>query len=390
MAAIQNALTIDGPRSKRNPPVPLIAHTALPAFNRLREEGFDVVLPDDPAAGPLGRELHLGLLNLMHDAALEATERQFLRLLVARRPSVLLVVHLFMLDAMPRGAAAREHTSRHYLSFAEVRERGLDALIVTGANVTGPDLSREAFWAPLLEVTAWAWHNVPSTLLSCLATHAVLHGQYGQPRVRLPAKRWGVYPHQVTDPAHPLVAGLAASVDVPHSRWNEVFPAQFAAAGLRVLLAGEEAGVHLAASPDGLRLVFLQGHPEYDAVSLLKEFKREALLWAAGGSTAFPPYPDHYLSAAAQAVVDRWRCDLEHSVAAGAAPPDFPEADVVPLLAQRWRPAAEVVVGNWLQGVERSSPGQTRAGLVCDQVQIHDIIDVGHLPARPRVQRPLA
>jgi homoserine O-succinyltransferase len=336
--------------------VPLVAHTALPAFSRLREEGFDVVLPNDLIDQPVERELHLGLLNLMHDAALEATERQFLRLLVARRPSVRIVVHPFTLEAMPRGAAAREHISRHYLSFAEVRERGLDALIVTGTNVTGQDLSREPFWAPLLEVAGWAGDNVASTLLSCLATHAVLHGQYGQPRVRLPAKRWGVYPHQVTDPAHPLVAGLAASVDVPHSRWNEVFPAQFAAAGLRVLLAGQEAGVHLAVSPDGARLVFLQGHPEYDAVSLLKEFKREALLWAAGASAAFPPVPDHYLSAAAQAIVERWGVEMEHSVAAGAAPPDFPEAEVVPLLAQRWRPAAEIVVGNWVQGLDRSSP----------------------------------
>jgi len=31
-------------------------------------------------------------------------------------------------------------------------------------------------------------------------------------------------------------------------------------------------GVHLATSADGLRVVFFQGHPEYDTVSLLKEY----------------------------------------------------------------------------------------------------------------------
>ena len=333
--------------------MPLIAHNNLPAFSRLREAGVDIVPADDPAAGPVGRDLHVGLLNLMPDAALEATERQFLRLLVARRPSVRVVVHPFTLEAVTRGPAAREHVARHYLSFAQVRECGLDALIVTGANVIGQDLSREPFWAPLQEVVAWAWDKVPSTLLSCLATHAVLHGRYGQRRVRLPSKRWGVYAHGATEPAHPLVAGLAEPVHVPHSRWNEVFPAQFEAAGLRVLLAGEEAGVHLAASPDGVRLVFLQGHPEYDAVSLLKEFRRDALLWAAGGSPAFPPFPDHYLPAAAQVIVGQWRDDLECAAAAGGAPPGFPEASVAPLLAHRWRLAAEAVVGNWIQGVER-------------------------------------
>ncbi len=331
--------------------MPIIAHNHLPAYARLHAAGYDVAPAAGPGAPGSGRDLHFGLLNLMSDATLEATERQFLRLLAARRPAARIHLHPFTLAAVARGPKASEHIARHYATFAQLRARGLDALIVTGANVTGPDLTVQPFWAPLQEVVGWAWDEVPSTLLLCLATHAVLHARHGQPRARLAAKCWGVFPHVATGPAHPLLAGLPGTVDVPHSRWNEVFPAQFAAAGLRILLASEAAGVHLATSPDGLRQVYMQGHAEYDAISLLKEFKREALAWAAGREAAFPPYPGNYLPPAAVAIVEAWRAGVAGAMAAGMSAPAFPEADLAPLLADRWRDAAETVVGNWVAGL---------------------------------------
>ena len=53
--------------------------------------------------------------------------------------------------------------------FNEVDEgAGLDALIITGANVANPRLEEEAFWEPLIEVVEWAWDNVTSTLCSMI------------------------------------------------------------------------------------------------------------------------------------------------------------------------------------------------------------------------------
>lgn len=331
--------------------MPIVAHNQLPAYARLRAAGCDIAPAAGPGAPGSGPELHIGLLNLMSDATLEATERQFLRLLAARRPTARIFLHLFTLAAVARGPKARDHIARHYDTFARLRAQGLDALIITGANVIGPDLTGQPFWAPLQEVVGWAWEEVPSTLLLCLATHAVLHERHGQPRARLAAKRWGVFPHAVTEPAHPLLAGLPGTVEVPHSRWNEVSPAQFAAAGLRILLASASAGVHLATSPDGLRQVYMQGHAEYDAISLVKEFKREALAWAAGREPAFPPYPENYLPPAAVAIVQQWRAGVVGAMAAGLSAPAFPEADLAQLVAERWRPAAEAVVGNWVAGL---------------------------------------
>jgi len=77
--------------------------------------------------------------------------------------------------------------------------------------------------------------------------------------------------------------------DVPHSRFNDVSREQFEAAGLKVLVEGPQAGVHLAVSGDLFRVVLFQGHPEYDTISLLKEYKREVTRFAAASAATTRP-----------------------------------------------------------------------------------------------------
>ena len=328
--------------------MPLVAHNDLPSLQRLREAGTTVVLPEDRAAAQDIRELHIGLLNMMPDAALEATERQFFRLIGESNPIAQFYAHPFTLDAIPRGEKAAAHIARYYESFDAIKAGGLDALIITGANVTGEDLSQEPFWSPLGEVIDWAWDNVTTTLLSCLATHAVMHFRYQQPRVRQPNKHWGVFPHRVVAPSHPLVADVNTRFDVPHSRWNDVSRAQFEAAGLRVLVESEEVGVHLATSHDGFRMVFFQGHPEYDTISLLKEYKRDVLLWSQGKFPNSPPFPDNYAQRHERAILLEWRDRLKQAVVEGKPLPEFPELLVAPNLDNTWHDTAEAVIGNWM------------------------------------------
>jgi homoserine O-succinyltransferase len=106
--------------------------------------------------------------------------------------------------------------------------------------------------------------------------------------------------------------------------------------------------VHLAVSPDGLRVVYFQGHPEYDTISLLKEYKREVMLYAAGKRADYPPFPDNYFSLRDQAIFDEYRDRLETAMAARAELPVFPEELVVSTLHNTWHDTAEAVVGNWI------------------------------------------
>lgn len=327
--------------------MPLVAHTKLPSFQRLREQG-ETVLERDHALQQDIRELHIGLLNMMPDAALEATERQFFRLVGESNQIAQFYMHPFTITNLPRGEKAQAHITQFYESFDQIKSAGLDALIITGANVVGSELSTQSFWQPLIEVIDWAYDNVTSTLCSCLTTHAVLEFRYGQKRRPLGHKRWGVYSHRLVSRTHPLIAGVNTRFDVPHSRFNQIDREQFDEAGLPVLAESEDAGVHLAASQDQFRLVFFQGHPEYDSISLLKEYKREVKRFLKGDLKAYPPFPEHYFSLQQQAILDEYKYAVLQALQHGKSAPEFPEAVISHDLDNTWHDTAEAIINNWI------------------------------------------
>ena len=355
--------------------MPLVAHTDLPTFSRLRDQG-QTVLPPDRAAHQDIRALHIGLLNMMPDAALQATERQFFRLVGESNPIAQFYMYPFTLDELPRGPQAAAHIERYYESFDRIREQGLDALIITGANVTQPDLAREPFWESLIPVVQWAEQNVTSTLCSCLATHAVLQFRNGLRRRRLEHKCWGVYRHRVVDRGHPLVHDVNTLFDVPHSRFNEVTREQFESAGLHVLVESDEAGVQMAVSEDWFRLVFFQGHPEYDTISLLKEYKREVGRYTSGELETFPPFPQGYFRDRDKAIFDEFHDRLTLARDQGASLPRFPEDLVVPRLDNTWRDSGEAVVGNWIGNVYQITHRDRRIPLM-EGVDASDPLGLG-------------
>jgi homoserine O-succinyltransferase len=288
--------------------------------------------------------LQIGLLNMMADRALRATERQFTRLLHTPRfggPVDDLIV--FSLPQLERSAEARRYISTNYLDFGQVRRLDLDALIITGVNLSDPRLEIQPFWDPLQEVMAWAEGQVATTLCSCLATHAVLQFRFGQKRRPLPRKLWGVFEQRVMAPEHSLTTGLPAVLAVPHSRHNDVSLDQFQDSGLRVLIADQDSGVHLACDQD-LKLVVMQGHPEYDTVSLLKEYKREVGYYQSGRRSGYPPLPVNCLSPEGEALLEGHRSLVEF----GQAEIPFPEDLAVAHLKNTWAGPTEIFFGNWL------------------------------------------
>ncbi len=327
--------------------MPLVAHNDLPSFERLRNEGYRILSPERARDQDI-RSLHIGLLNMMPDAALEATERQFFRLVGSSNPISQFYIHPFTLDEIPRGKKAQAHIDNYYEPLEGLRTAGLDALIITGANVTHAELSEEVFWKPLQAVIEWADKNVTSTLCSCLATHAVLRSRYDIRRQGLDEKRWGVFNHRVVRNDHPLVQDTNTQVSVPHSRFNEVTEQQLQDKGLHVLIKGDEPGVQLAVSPDGFRTVFFQGHPEYDSISLMKEYKREIVAYVNGKATQYPPLPMHYFDVHSQAILDEYRDRLILAMENSEQVPVFPEALLSPRLVNTWHDSGEALVGNWL------------------------------------------
>ena len=327
--------------------MPLVEHLRLPTFSKLRELGHEVLSLDRALHQDI-RELHIGFLNMMPDAALEATERQFIRLVGNCNRIAQFYVYPFSLPGLNRGAQAQAYIDQFYCNFDDLKRQGLDGLIITGANVANPALEQEAFWEPLMDVVRWSEHNVASTLCSCLATHALLKYQHGIDRQPLPSKKWGVYSHRVLQPDHPLLRDINTRFDAPHSRYNDISRKQLEDAGLTVLAESQEGGVHMAVSPDGFRVVYFQGHPEYDGNSLLKEYKREVLRFIGGELDAPPPFPENYLSAEGQAIAARFVEAAATAASRGPPAPDFPELELESLLDNTWGDTAKAIFNNWL------------------------------------------
>jgi len=240
-------------------------------------------------------------------------------------------------------------TGREALEFVSSRAVDVVTLDLDLPGLTGIEvLEQLKQHDPLMEVVDWARNNVASTLCSCLATHAMLKRFYGIERQPLPEKRWGVYSHRLCVPGHPLLREINTRFDVPHSRFNDISRAQLERAGLTVLAESEEGGVHMAVSPDQFRLIFFQGHPEYDTNSLLKEYKREVFRYLNGELPGPPPHPEHYFSAAAAEAADRYVREAERALREDRALPDDLEDAVEPELDNTWGDTAKAIVNNWL------------------------------------------
>ncbi len=323
--------------------MPLIKNSDLPTFARLAAEGRQILDPDRASHQDI-RELHIGFLNLMPDAAMEATERQFFRLVGESNRIAQIHIHPFTLPMIERGPIMQAHIDRHYESFEKLKADGLDAIIVTGANVNTPVTDKE-FWKPMIDVINWGRDNTTSVLCSCFASHIALTHGHAQPPTRHTNKRWGVFRHRVMDKKHPLVVGMNTAFDAPHSRFGDISRGQFEDANMRILVESPEVGVHMATSKDGFRLICFQGHPEYDDFSLLKEYRREVTRFMDEVRDDYPPLPQNYFSDEAEAIAVGFheRVLLDQVTAA-----DFPEEELAALLDNTWVDSARSVLAAWI------------------------------------------
>jgi len=327
--------------------VPLVEHSDLPSFGVLRQRGQQVLRLEDARHQDI-RELHIGILNMMPDAALTVTEQQFINLLGGSNQIAQFYVHLFTLDSLPRSEETRVYIETYYERFSDLAGEGLDALIITGANISQPDIQKEAFWPELNEVISWADRHVTSVLCSCLATHALIKYFYDIDRRPLPGKRWGVFPHRISRFPHPLLRDINTRFDVPHSRHNDVPASELKRAGLEVLVESDSGDAHLAVSPDLFRYVFLQGHPEYGINSLLKEYKREVFRFIDGERGDYPPFPENYFNLRAAALAEAYGRRVIGGEGASELKEAFPEEAIAAELDNTWGDSGKTIFNNWL------------------------------------------
>lgn len=296
-----------------------------------------------------GRTIDIAFVNNMPDNALHSTERQFRAALHAAAGQTSVRLHLFALPGIARGEEVARHIASEYGSFDALLSRSFDALIVTGNEPRARRLDDEPYWNDLTRLVDWADANTRSSLWSCLAAHAAVLHLHGIERRCLGAKLSGVFECGI-DRLDPLMEDVSPRIAVPHSRWNEVCKKDLLANGYRILSESGDAGVDMFTLQKRSRFIFLQGHPEYDTDSLLREYRRDVGRFLRGEADSYPNEPANYFNPEASAILRAFRRRaLTHR-----NPQLF---DVFPNVASpfaitnRWRPNTELIYRNWIDQI---------------------------------------
>ncbi|MCI8864835.1 MAG: homoserine O-succinyltransferase [Lachnospiraceae bacterium] len=250
--------------------MPIKVQNDLPARAILESENI-FVMDEKRALSQDIRPLQILILNLM--PVKEETELQLLRAL-SNTPLQVDCTFLMLSTHTSKNTSA-SHLNKFYVAFADVRKHKFDGMIITGAPVENLEYEEVNYWEELVEIMEWTKTNVHSTLHLCWGAQAALYCHYGIPKYRREKKLSGIYRHKVLHHRIPLVRGMDDYVMAPHSRYTEVRREDIEKhPGLNVLAESPEAGVFLVMKEDGSQ-IFIQGHPEYDRMTLNNEYLRD-------------------------------------------------------------------------------------------------------------------
>lgn len=250
--------------------MPIKIQNDLPARAVLESENI-FMMDEDRAVSQDIRPLEILILNLM--PLKEETETQLLRAL-SNTPLQIECTYLMMSSHVSKNTSA-SHLNKFYITFDQIKKNRYDGMIITGAPVENLEYEEVNYWPELVTIMEWSKTHVTSTMHICWGAQAGLYYHYGIPKYHRKTKLSGVYTHKVLDRKLPLVRSFNDYFYAPHSRYTEVREADIRKAEDLIIAAkSDEAGIFLVMNRDGSQ-IFVQGHPEYDRMTLNNEYHRD-------------------------------------------------------------------------------------------------------------------
>ena len=250
--------------------MPIRTQSDLPAKEILEKENI-FVMDENRAMHQDIRPISIAILNLM--PLKEDTELQLLRSL-SNTPLQVDITFLTVTSHESKNTSM-SHLNKFYQTFDDIKEKRFDGLIITGAPVEKMEFEEVDYWEEVCTIMDWSKTHVTSTMHLCWGAQAGLYYHYGIKKHILDHKVFGIFYHRVMNRKVPLVRGFDDHFMAPHSRNTENRTEDIRAIKeLTILAESEEAGVFLAIADEG-RKIFVMGHPEYDRMTLDKEYKRD-------------------------------------------------------------------------------------------------------------------
>ena len=250
--------------------MPIKIQKDLPARAILESENI-FVMDEDRAMSQDIRPLEILILNLM--PIKEDTETQLLRAL--SNTPLQVDCSFLMLETHVSKNTSQTHLNKFYVTFDEIRRKRFDGMIITGAPVENMEFEEINYWDELTKIMEWSKTHVTSTFHICWGMQAGLYYHYGIQKHQRKTKLSGIYRHRLLNRKIPLVRSLDDYFYCPHSRYTEDREEDILKhPELQILAKSDEAGVFLVMNQDGSQ-IFVQGHPEYDRMTLDQEYKRD-------------------------------------------------------------------------------------------------------------------
>lgn len=253
--------------------MPIKIQRELPAKAILESENI-FVMDEDRAISQDIRPLQILILNLM--PIKEDTETQILRAL--SNTPLQVDCSFLMVKSHHSRNTSQSHLNKFYACFDEISGKKYDGMIITGAPVELMEYDKVNYWSELCDIMEWSKSHVTSTLHICWAAQAGLYYHFGIPKYRRNEKLSGIFEHEILKKKVPLVRSMDDFVKCPHSRNTDVrLEDILKRSKLQVLANSVEAGALLILNEYGSgSQVFVQGHPEYDRMTLGIEYHRDA------------------------------------------------------------------------------------------------------------------
>ena len=250
--------------------MPIRIQSDLPAKEILEKENI-FVMDENRAMHQDIRPIKIGILNLM--PLKEETELQLLRSL--SNTPLQVDVTFVAVSSHESKNTSMSHLNKFYESFADIKRRYFDGLIITGAPVEQMEYEDVDYWEEICQIFEWTKSHVTSTLHLCWGAQAGMYYHYGLKKYLLPQKKFGVYEHRVMNRKVPLVRGFDEVFYAPHSRHTGISREDVDnCKALRILAESDAAGPFLMSTENG-RQIFVTGHPEYDKYTLDSEYRRD-------------------------------------------------------------------------------------------------------------------
>lgn len=246
--------------------MPIFSPTQLEALPILQKEACVFASKEFKNA----QSLNIAVLNLM-PIKLDA-ELQLIRFL--SKTNLDINIYFCRTATYQSKNVSAEYLQENYFIFEELKQKKIDAFIITGAPIALKASKEIQYWQEYVEIVSEIKKQNIAAYFICWAGISILEHFYNVKKVILPRKLVGLYSHQHQNSSE-LLKNIDNPIAFPVSRytgsdWDDIH----LNSRLNCCLCSDETGVALLEDKE-LNWVFALSHPEYEGDRLAKEYKRD-------------------------------------------------------------------------------------------------------------------